>query len=189
MSRSTKIAVASTAVGLLALGGALSIAGQASADPTTSPSSSPSAAPPNPGTGKDGHRGGPGRGPHDSDLAQKLAEKLGVDQAKVTEALKAAREANKPTSRPSTGASPSERPKRPDPATRDAALAKQLAEKLGIPEANVAKALDEIRAERQTERAAELKNRLDAAVKDGTLTQAEADAVTKAVEKGVIGGR
>jgi hypothetical protein len=28
-----------------------------------------------------------------------------------------------------------------------------------------------------------------AAVKAGTLTQAEADAVTKAVEKGVIGGR
>ncbi len=188
MSRSTKIAVASTAVGLLALGGALSIAGQASADPTTSPSSSPSA-PSIPGSGKDGHRGGPGRGPHDSDLAQKLAEKLGVDQAKVTEALKAVREANKPTSPPSAGASPSERPNRPDPATRDAALAKQLAEKLGVPEANVTKALDEIRAERKTERAAELKNRLDAAVKDGTLTQAEADAVTKAVEKGVIGGR
>ena len=33
-----------------------------------------------------------------------------------------------------------------------------------------------------------LKERLDAAVADGTLTQGEADAVTKAVEKGVIGG-
>ena len=34
-----------------------------------------------------------------------------------------------------------------------------------------------------------LKSKLDAAVGDGTLTQAEADAVTKAIEKGVIGGR
>ena len=51
------------------------------------------------------------------------------------------------------------------------------------------KAFDEIRAERQADRAAELKTRLDAVVKAGTLTQAEADAVTKAVEKGVIGGR
>ena len=49
-------------------------------------------------------------------------------------------------------------------------------------------ALAEIRAARQAERAAALKERLDAAVADGTLTQAEADAVTKAVEKGVIGG-
>ena len=51
------------------------------------------------------------------------------------------------------------------------------------------KAFDEIRAARQADRAAELTTRLDAAVKAGTLTQAEADAVTKAVEKGVIGGR
>ncbi len=41
----------------------------------------------------------------------------------------------------------------------------------------------------KTERAAALKSRLNEAVKAGTLTQAEADAVTKAVEKGVIGGR
>ena len=41
----------------------------------------------------------------------------------------------------------------------------------------------------QANHAAALKSRLDQAVKDGTLTQAEADAVTKAAEKGVIGGR
>ena len=52
-------------------------------------------------------------------------------------------------------------------------------------------ALAEIRAARQAEQAAALKERLDAAVADGKLTQAEADAVTKAVEQGVInvGGR
>ena len=71
---------------------------------------------------------------------------------------------------------------------RDAALAKALAEKLNLDEAKVAQALAEIRAARQAERAAALKERLDAAVADGTLTQAEADAVTKAVEQGVISG-
>jgi hypothetical protein len=70
----------------------------------------------------------------------------------------------------------------------DAALAKSLAGKLGIDEAKVSAALTEIRAAAQAERAAALKTRLDKAVSEGTLTQAEADAVTKAVEKGVIGG-
>lgn len=47
-------------------------------------------------------------------------------------------------------------------------------------------ALEELRTEAQKNRAAALKPRLDQAVADGTLTQA--DAVTKAVEQGVIGG-
>ncbi len=59
---------------------------------------------------------------------------------------------------------------------------------LGIDESKVTAALEELRTEEQSERAAALKTRLDKAVADGTLTQAEADAVTKAVEKGVIGG-
>ena len=86
-------------------------------------------------------------------------------------------------------ADPSAKPTPPDPEKREAALAKALAEKLGVDEATVTKAFDEIRAARQADRAAEVKTKLDAAVKDGTLTQAEADAVTKAIEKGVIGGR
>jgi len=47
---------------------------------------------------------------------------------------------------------------------------------------------EEEREHAQEERAAALKTRLDKAVTDGKLTQAEADAVTKAVEAGVIGG-
>ena len=78
------------------------------------------------------------------------------------------------------------RGKRPDRAERDAALAKPLAEKLNVKEAKVKAALDEFRSERQAARAAALKARLDAAVKAGTLTQAEADAVQKAVDTGVI---
>jgi hypothetical protein len=49
-------------------------------------------------------------------------------------------------------------------------------------------ALEELRAEARKSRAADLKPRLDQAVADGTLTRAEADAVTKAVEQGVISG-
>ena len=99
----------------------------------------------------------------------------------MTEALQAFREANKPTTPPAEGT-------KPDRAARDAALAKSLAESLGIEESKVTAALEELRTAAQADRAAALKTRLDKAVTDGTLTQAEADAVTKAVEKGVIGG-
>jgi len=76
-----------------------------------------------------------------------------------------------------------------NPYAPSAALAASLAKSLGIDEAKVKTALEELRTQAQSDRAAALKGRLDQAVKDGTLTQAEADAVTKAVEKGVIGGR
>jgi len=196
--RTKKIVIASAAAGVVALG--VGIAGYAVADPTTSPSPNPSASgPANPGRGgpggPGGHRGGPGRGGFaDGDLAKQLATKLGVDESKVSDALKAIREANRPA-KPSTAPSarpsvdPSAKPTRPDPSKREAELAEQLAEKLGLDEATVTKAFDEIRADRRADAAKALKTRLDAAVKAGTLTQAEADAVTKAAEKGVISGR
>ena len=104
MSRTTKVVVASTAAGALALGVGVGIAGLASADPTSSPSSKPSASSttgPGRGGPGHGHRGGPGRGAFDEAVAKQLAEKLGIDPAKVTDALKAIREANRPTARPS----------------------------------------------------------------------------------------
>ena len=112
-------------------------------------------------------------------FAEELASKLGVSQDKVTSALKEIREENQPTSKPD----PSQRP---DLAARDAALAKALAAKRNIEEAKVKAALDEIRSERQAAEAAALKERLDAAVAAGTLTQTEAEAAQKAVDKGVI---
>ena len=137
--------------------------------------------------------GGPGRRAHDrldGDLAAQLAEKLGVTEDKVTTALKEIRDANKPD--PTAKPDPSARPdpgSKPDDTARDAELAKALAGKLGIDEAKVKTALDEIRAERTAQRATALKDRLAAAVKAGTLTQAEADAVQKAFDKGVISWR
>ena len=69
-------------------------------------------------------------------------------------------------------------------------LAAALAAELGIDKSKVAAALTKVQAAQQAEfkadRAAELKTRLDAAVKAGTLTQEQADAIQKASEAGVL---
>ena len=147
--------------------------------PRATPSATPTRGRPPPGPRADAATG---RGRDGGALAAQLADKLGVDQAKVESALRAFRDEHKPRPSPPPG-----RPRRgPTGPADDAALAKALAGKLGVDEAKVKTALDEIRAARQADRAAALKTRLDAAVKAGTLTQAEADAVQKAVDKGVI---
>jgi hypothetical protein len=189
LSKKTALAVAG---GVLVVGAGVGAATVASADPT--PSANPSASASSgvtPGTAANPPKGKHGwRGERMSadDLATKLSEKLGVDQAKVAEAIKAYRDANKPT--PGTKPDPSTRP---DPSAREAALAKAVADKLGIDEAQVKTALDEIRSEAkraaQAQGETRLKERLASAVKGGTLTQSEADAVLKAYQKGVIGPR
>ena len=143
----------------------------------------PHAQPDGHGFGVPGDRSTRGGGRHgggfrDGAQVTELASKLGVSEDKVREALQAIREENRSTTPPADQTREQ----------RDAALAKALAEKLNLDEAKVTQALAEIRAAKQAERAAALKERLDAAVADGTLTQAEADAVTKAVEQGVISG-
>lgn len=174
-----------TAAGVVALGAGIGLAGLASADPTPSTSPSVSASPTAGSTTDPGPRAGYGRGGHrmrGGADATELATRLGLDEATVRTALREVLEATRPMAKPTPGTT------RPDRAVQDAALAKALAPKLGVDEAKIKTALDEIRATRQADRAAELKTHLDTAVKDGTLTQAEADAVQKAVEQGVIGG-
>lgn len=180
MSKTKKITLGITA-GALALGAGLGVTSVASATTTPTPSATSSADASAPADGH-GRPGGPGR--DRGQPAADLAAKLGVDEAKVTDALKAFRDANRPTTPPTEGTEGT----KPDRSAQDAALAKSLAEALGIDEAKVTTALEEIRSAAQAERAAALKTRLDKAVTDGKLTQAEADAVTKAVEAGVIGG-
>jgi hypothetical protein len=68
----------------------------------------------------------------------------------------------------------------------DAALAKALAEDLDVAEADVAKAVAEIRSERKAVRDQRIADRLAEAVTAGTLTQAEADAVKKAADAGIV---
>ncbi|MGR0162193.1 Clp protease N-terminal domain-containing protein [Paenarthrobacter nitroguajacolicus] len=186
MSKTKRITLG-VAAGALALGAGLGATSIATAATTPSPSStaSPSATTSGDATTPSDRGGKPGGHGHDrGQIAAELATKLGVDEAKVTDALKAFREANKPATPPTEGTEGT----KPDHTAQEAALAKSLAEALGVDEAKVTTALEEIRAAGQAERSAALKTRLDKAVTDGKLTQAEADAVTKAVEAGVIGG-
>ena len=60
---------------------------------------------------------------------------------------------------------------------RHAEFEQELAQKLGVPQADVAKALDELHAERTT-------GRLDALVQEGRLTQQQADAIQQQAQAG-----
>ena len=77
-----------------------------------------------------------------------------------------------------------------DREARQNELAEKLAKELGVDQAKVKAALEKIQTEEQTaaktDRLAALKTRLDQAVKDGKLTQAEADAIYKAAENGTL---
>jgi hypothetical protein len=96
-----------------------------------------------------------------------------------------------PTPTPSSSATDATTPEQRRAEHRDK-LAEALAKELGIDQAKVAAALDKVdeqmRAEAKAERQAALKERLAAAVSEGKLTQAEADAILKASEAGVLGG-
>jgi hypothetical protein len=81
---------------------------------------------------------------------------------------------------------------RPDRGARDQELAAALAKELGIDQAKVAAALEKVRTDQQNaakaDRIADLKTRLDAAVKDGKLTAEQRDAILKAAQAGVLPG-
>ncbi len=140
--------------------------------------------------GRMGHHGdrgegmggfGMGRG---ADLST-LATKLGVDQAKLTAALqKVGQSLHDQDNGQHDGTPPTdaERTARLD------AFATALAKELGIDKAKVTAALNALEADRQAARTAELTARLDAAVKAGTLTEADKASVLKAFAAGVLGG-
>ncbi|RKN50924.1 hypothetical protein [Micromonospora endolithica] len=82
-------------------------------------------------------------------------------------------------------------------AERQDAFAEALAGELGVDTAKVTAALEKIREQHRADRPerpdaadrqAALKERLDQAVADGTLTREQADAITAAAEAGVLGG-
>lgn len=182
MNVKKKIVVAGTSA-LLATGLGVGAVQLATADPTQTPSPNPSStttsSKPSQSPSDTDDRGNHGnRGPRDSELAKQLASKLGLDESKVTTALQEAHKALRENDnfRDMT------------PEQRHTELAKQLASKLGVEESKVKTALDEIHKARQAQARTEFKSRLDQAVKDGKLTQTEADAVLKAWDAGLIGG-
>lgn len=174
--------------GVAATGLGLGAATTAFADPTASPTPGATASA-DTGSAQSEQRG-PGmrgdRGERSAELAKQLAEKLGVDEAKVTSALEELR-----TERQAQRSQDQQDQAKPDPAARQAEMAKALATKLGVDEAKVTAALDEIHTAEQAEHKTAFTQRLDQAVTDGKLTRAEADAVVKAADAGVIpmGGR
>lgn len=191
--------------GALMLGSAFGLGSIASAD-ETQPASATSSATGGQGNGSGSQGNGSGetnrmqgqgrsadqRGPRagggygsQQHLAE-LAKALGVSE----DALKTAQE----KVRTDLGA-PTERGRdrsQADIDARHAQEAKILAAELNLDEAKVLETLKTVAANRQAtqqaDRAANLKERLDAAVKDGKLTQAQADAVTAAHDAGVLGG-
>ncbi|MFI6820747.1 hypothetical protein ACIBJE_07305 [Micromonospora sp. NPDC050187] len=105
-----------------------------------------------------------------------------------------------------TAPSPSASESTTDRTERQDAFAEALAEELGVPADKVTAALEKVREERRgdrperggwrggwrggdvADRQAAMKERLAQAVKDGKLTQEQADAITAAVEAGVFPG-
>jgi hypothetical protein len=75
-------------------------------------------------------------------------------------------------------------------AEREAKFAELLAKELGLETAKVQEALkavrEQMKADTKADRLEALKTRLDAAVKDGKLTQEQADAILEAAKKGVF---
>ena len=184
MSTPKKIALGASAAAV-ALGvslGATGMASAATADPApTSTSSATAEATTGDETAMD-RKGGPRhvRGQGGVDAAA-LATKLGVDEAAMTDALQATRDAAKAHTETTEG-------EKPDREALQSAVAASLAEALGLDEATVQTAIDELQTEKKAERSAAVQERLDAAVTDGSLSQAEADGAAKALELGILGG-
>ncbi|GAB3072759.1 hypothetical protein GCM10027053_42470 [Intrasporangium mesophilum] len=194
--KTASVVVVGAAAAAIGLG--ISAAARADTTPTPSPTSSPStpspgATNPAPGPGDHGHGkgwgpggrfggvGGVGKG---ADLSA-LASKLGVDETTLRDALKkvgddlkdqfkAARKSAAPGAKPDVSALQDQ-------------FAQLLAKELGLDVNKVKTALAEVRTAAAADRQKAFDDRLDQAVKDGKLTQSEADAVKKAAKEGIIG--
>ncbi|MBM0127737.1 hypothetical protein IMY96_23545 [Pimelobacter simplex] len=175
-------AAALLAAGAVA-GGVTATTLAASADDTTSTPSATSTDP-----GRDGRPGPGGPGGRGLDAAA-LAEALGVSEDELSAALDAVRDQLRPdgAERPAEGEEPTP-PTGAERAEREAALATALATELGIDEAKVSAALDEVRAAHDAERRQALSERLDEAVADGDLTAGDKASVLKAYDAGLLGG-
>jgi hypothetical protein len=126
--------------------------------------------------------GGQGRFGLGGDVAA-LAQKLGVDETKLRTALGAVRDELKAERKAdrANGTTP------PKAGALSDDFANRLAKQLGISADKVKTSISDLRAAAQASRQQAFDSRLDQAVKDGKLTQAEADAVKKAAQLGVIG--
>lgn len=170
MDRSTIIrtGVAGAVAGIGLSVGGVAMANADTGDPST------------PGTTTTQQQPGP---PDGGRLAATLARQLGLSETKVRAALEAVRDTQRPTQRPTGPPTDAQR------AAHQAAFVKALAAKLGVSEAKVKSALAVARTEARASERSNLRTRLDAAVKAGTLTDADEASVLKAFDADVLGGR
>lgn len=127
-----------------------------------------------------GARGGPG------ERGAGLAEALGVEESDVAAAMQAVREQLRPEA-PAEGETRTP-PTEAERDARQAELVSALADELGISEQKITDALDSLAADRMAEGRSALSDRLDTAVADGSLTEADKESVLKAFDAGVLGG-
>ncbi len=186
--------IAAVGAAALAIGFGISSAAQAD-DATPTPSPTTQSGPGNSngnngnGWGAGGRHGMGGMRAFAGDLSE-LASKLGVDEAKLRDAMSAVRDDLKKDLKDLRHAAKDNPTTADRQAMRDQMrqkLATALAAQLGIDSSKVSSALADLEAAHEAERDQALTDRLDQAVKDGKLTQADADAVKKAVDAGVIG--
>ena len=186
MNTTKKVALG-VAGGLLAIAGPLGVVAAANAATTPTPTPTTSTAWPG-GHGMGGWAGqrtggwagggmmnGAGYGA--SAVADYLAEKLGVSADDVAAALAAYHVAN-PMTAPGGSLSDS------DLEARQKAEAAYLATALKVDVAKVQAALESFQDDRQATMTTQLTERLDAMVKAGTITQAQADAIIAAHDAG-----
>ena len=183
---------AGTMAAIAVTGAAVAIGGvglAAADDDTTSGDSTSQVAPRGPGGpggagrgfghGK-GQRGGHGEG------AAALAEALGLDEADVTAAFEAVRENLRPEA-PEAGEDRT-RPSEDEREARKAEFITALADELGVTEQALEDAFESLVGDRKAEARDGLSERLNEAVDEGTLTEADKASVLKAFDAGVLGG-
>lgn len=143
-----------------------------SPSPSASPKRSSEATPPHQRDGR--------RVAQRADVLADVATRLGVTTTQLRTALTSVRQEMKASGdmRLGPGATEAQRQARFDDATA------RLATKLNLPVVKVRAAITAAHTQEKAERLAALKARLDAAVKAGKLTQAQADAMYAAVRDG-----
>ncbi len=187
---------AGTAAALSVAGVGIAVGGVGLAgaeDGTTTQDSSASAAATageRPSDGRGHGRGGEGRGGEGrgggGDLAAGLAEALDLEETVVADAFSAVREQQRSDDGEADGERT--RPTEAEHAERQAELVAALADELGVSAQEVTAAFESLTEERQAAGRAALAERLDVAVADGDLTEADQASVLKAFDAGVLGG-
>lgn len=133
-------------------------------------------------------------GPHGGPDAQAavIAEKLGLKQSVVEKALQAVRDDLRPAT-PQDGEKPTP-PSDSERAAQQEKLAAALAQELGVSQSKVEAALSAAekqaeadRTEHRTQERSDLADRLDAAVKKGTISSSDKALVLKAFDADLLG--